>query len=53
MVTKKRGKMAVCSVTEVEQYLKANRAEFEKHKEVEKERERRTMERGMVYWINT
>jgi hypothetical protein len=52
-MSKKREKVMLSGVSEVEEYLKANRSQSGKYKEIEKERERRTMERGMVYWINT
>jgi hypothetical protein len=53
MVDKKREKAMLVGISEVEEYLKASRSQSGKYKEIEKERERRTMERGMVYWINT
>ena len=53
MVKKTREKVAVIDLNKVEKYLKENREKFEEHIELEKERERKTMEKGMVYLINT
>ena len=53
MVNQNSKKGVIMSLSKIDEYLQKNRADFEKHKNAEKERERRTMERGMVYWINT
>jgi hypothetical protein len=53
MSQKKSAKGVVMSIKNVDEYLLKTRAEFQKNKAAEKERERKTMERGMNYWINT
>jgi hypothetical protein len=41
------------TIDNIDEYLQSSRADFQKNKEAEKERERKTMERSMNYWINT
>jgi hypothetical protein len=50
---KKHSKGVVVSIDNIDKYLQSSRADFQKNKEAQKERERKTMERSMNYWINT
>jgi hypothetical protein len=52
-MAKKEQKVILADFKKVEEYLQKSRAEFEKRIEIEKERERKTMEKGLVYLINT
>jgi hypothetical protein len=40
------------TLDDVEKYLKKNQKQFHKRMEKVRERERKTMERAMTYWIN-
>lgn len=40
-------------ISELRAYLEKQQSEFDKHIEEQRSRERKTMEKGMVYWINT
>lgn len=52
-MTKRRSKVVSKGMVEIEKHLQANRVQFDKYIAKEMERERKTVERGMVYWINT
>jgi hypothetical protein len=40
-------------MTQLKEYIVSKQAVFDKHLEEQRKRERQTMEKGMVYWINT
>jgi hypothetical protein len=40
-------------MTQLKEYIASKQSAFDNHLEEQRKRERQTMEKGMVYWINT